>query len=60
MLLVWNGKPVTSMKVPGLAADDKMVAGVMGFNYHMLVKNATGTDSVDSARLLLKENGVEL
>ena len=24
------------------------------------VKNATGTDSVDSARLLLKENGVEL
>ena len=39
-----DGKPVTSMKVPGLAANDKMVAGVMGFNYHMLVKNATGTN----------------
>lgn len=50
-----DGKPVTSMKVPGLAADDKMVAGVMGFNYHMLVKNAIGTNVESEVEATLLE-----
>ena len=56
-----DGKPVTSLKVPGLTADSKVVAGVMGFNYHMLVKNATGTnDEAAVAATLLQPHSIHI
>ena len=56
-----DGKPVTSLKVPGLTADSKVVAGVMGFNYHMIVKNATGTnDEAAVAATLLQAHSIHV
>ncbi len=39
-----DGKVVTQKTFPSLTADAKVVAGVMGFNMKMEVKNSTGTN----------------
>ncbi len=43
-----DGKVVNQMKVPGMGADVKVVAGVMGFNRIINVKNVSGTDDANA------------
>ncbi len=54
-----DGKVVNQMKVPGMGADVKVVAGVMGFNRIINVKNVSGTDDANAvAYALLTERHI--
>lgn len=39
-----DGETVTQMSVPGVTAESRFIAGVVGFNMKMEVKNASGTN----------------
>lgn len=59
--LLVNGEVVTQKTFPALTADAKVVAGVVGFNMKMEVKNSTGTNVESEVQYkLLPERSVSI